>query len=158
MGWSKRDIVVTAYEEIGLSESDLSAEQLQSGLRRLDAMMGVYNARGIRLGYPLPSDADGSDLEQASGVPDAAYEAIYTNLAIRLGSVIGRLISPELKVIAKQGYDTLLARAAQPPEQQMPSGIPAGAGNRYPNSNGRPFLDNPIDGIDAGPDSKLEFE
>lgn len=158
MGWSKRDFVVTAYEEIGLSESDLSAEQLQSGLRRLDAMMAAFNARGIRLGYPLPSDADGSDLAQPSGVPDSAYEAIFTNLAIRLGSTIGRAISIELKVTAKQAYDTLLALASKPPERQMPSGLPAGAGNRCRNRNGRPFLDGPTDSLDAGDDGELEFE
>ncbi len=153
MGWSKRDVVVQAFEEIGLSESDLSAEQLQSGMRKLDAMMAFFNARGIRLGYPIPSTANGGDLADPTNLKDEANEAVYTNLAIRLGSAIGRQVSMELKAIAKQGYDSLLARAALPPEVQLPSGTLAGAGNK-----GRVVLADPTSSIDAGPDSKLEFE
>ena len=40
MGWTKRQFVTQAFEEIGLASYvfDLTPEQLQSALRRLDAM------------------------------------------------------------------------------------------------------------------------
>lgn len=56
MGWTKRQFVTQAFEEIGLASYvfDLTPEQLDSALRRLDTMIASWNALGIRLGYPLP--------------------------------------------------------------------------------------------------------
>mgnify|MGYP003525752305 CR=1 FL=1 len=55
MGWTKRQFVTQAFEEIGLAAYvfDLTPEQLQSALRRLDSMMASWNAKGIRLGYQI---------------------------------------------------------------------------------------------------------
>lgn len=155
MSWTKRQFVVAAFEELGLASYvfDLAPEQLQSALRKLDAMMQSWNARGIRLGYPIPTDPTDSTLDQDALVPDSANEAVYTNLALRLASSVGKTAAPELKTVAKQGYDTLLARAAIPPERQFPAGTLAGAGNK-----GRVVLNDPDEGLDAGPDSELEFE
>ena len=74
MAYTKRDIVEQAFEEIGLASYvfDLQPQQLESALRRLDAMMATWNAKGIRLGYPLPSSPADSDLDQEVGVPDNA--------------------------------------------------------------------------------------
>lgn len=104
MGWTKRDFIAAAYEEIGLAQSvfDLSPEQIQSALRKMDSMMATWNARGIRLGYPLPSSPGESELTTDTEVPDRANEAIYTNLAIRLASAVGRPVSDDLKRVAKQ--------------------------------------------------------
>ena len=59
MGYKKRQFISAAFEEIGLASYvfDLQPEQLQSALRRLDAMMADWNAKGIRLGYPAPRTA-----------------------------------------------------------------------------------------------------
>ena len=48
MGWTKRQFVAQAFEEIGLASYvfDLTPEQLQSALRRLDTMMAAWNALG----------------------------------------------------------------------------------------------------------------
>ncbi|MFA6093973.1 MAG: packaged DNA stabilization gp4 family protein [Elusimicrobiota bacterium] len=158
MGWSKQDLIKRAFGKIGLAPSvfDLSAEQLQDALQDLDAMMAAWNARGIRLGYPLPSTAGGSLPADDSGLPDAANEAVVANLALRLAEDLGKAVSPRLALIAKQGYDTLLARAALPPQMKMPSGMPAGAGQER--GSGRPFLDPPDDDLEAGPDGVLEFK
>lgn len=157
MGWTKLDFVFQAFEEIGVAQSplDLSPEQRQSGLRKLDAMMAVWNGRGIRLGYPLPSSPGASDITDDTEVPDRANEAIYTNLAIRLASSIGRPVSMELKATAKQAYDVLLSHSAMPSEMQLPSGVPAGAGHK---TSGRPFLAGPEDAIDVGPDGELDLD
>ena len=158
MGWTKRDFIAQAYEEIGLAQSvfDLSPEQLQSALRKLDAMMATWNARGLRLGYPLPSSPGDSELTTDTEVPDRANEAIYTNLAIRLASAVGRPVSDDLKRTAKQAYDALVyVKASDTPARQMPSGMPAGAGHKRVD---QPFLDPPEDAIDVGADGELDLD
>jgi len=64
MGYSKRQFVEAAFEEVGLAAYvfDLQPQQLESALRRLDAMMAEWNAKGIRLGYPLPGSPQNSDI------------------------------------------------------------------------------------------------
>jgi hypothetical protein len=87
MSYKKRQFISAAFEEIGLASYvfDLQPEQLQSALRRLDAMMADWNAKGIRLGYPLPSSPQDSDLDEDTLVPDSAYEAIICSLGHQAG-------------------------------------------------------------------------
>lgn len=158
MSWSKRQFVEAAFEEIGMATYvfDLSADQLQGALYRLDALMGSWNAKGIRIGYPLPNSPQDSNLDEQTNVPDSANEAIYTNLAIRLAPGYGKAVSIDTKMAANDAYKTLLSRAAMPMEQQLPAMLPAGAGNkpwRYDN----PFLADPVDPLLAGQDGEIEF-
>lgn len=158
MGWTKRQFVTQAFEEIGLASYvfDLTPEQLQSALRRLDSMMASWNAKGIRLGYPIPSSPQNGDLDEETGVPDSANEAIYLNLATRIAPGFGKTVAVETKASAKAAYDTLLSRAAMPPEQQLPGMMPAGAGNK-PWRTDDPFLRHPVDPLLAGGDGPIEF-
>lgn len=158
MGWSKGQFVKQAFEEIGLASYvfDLQPAQLESARCKLDSMMASWNAKGVRLGYPIPSSPDEGDLDEQTSVPDAAIEAIYTNLAVRLAPSFGKSASPDLKVVAKMSYDTLLARTAVPPEQQMPASMPSGAGNK-PWRNDSEFLSLPSDPVLVGQDGLLEF-
>lgn len=158
MGWTKRQFVTQAFEEIGLAAYvfDLTPEQMQSALRRLDTMMAQWNAKGIRLGYPIPASPESSNLDDETGVPDSSNEAIYTNLGIKLAPSFGKVPSMETKAAAKASYETLLSLAAMPMEQQLPGTMPAGAGNkpwRYDN----PFLNKPTDPLLAGGDGEIEF-
>ena len=104
MSWTKRQFVVQAFEEIGLASYvfDLSPEQMDSALRRLDSMMAAWNAKGIRLGYPIPGNPQDSSLEEKTGVPDSANEAVYMGLAVRLAPGFGKVVSPDTKSAAKQ--------------------------------------------------------
>ena len=159
MGWTKRQFIEQAFEEIGLASYvfDLTPEQLDSALRRLDSMMASWNAKGLRLGYPLPSSPTDSDLDEQSGVPDSANEAIYTNLAIRLAPGFGKMVLPEAKANAKAAFDVLMMRAALPLEQQMPGTMPSGAGNKPWRTTSNPFLDPPVDPLLAGQDGPIEL-
>lgn len=159
MGWTKRQFVTQAFEEIGLAAYvyDLTPEQLQSALRRLDSMMASWNAKGIRLGYPIPSSPQNSSLNEETNVPDSANEAIYTNLGIRIAPGFGKTVSTDTKATAKTTYDTLLSRAAMPPEQQLPGTMPAGAGNKPWRTYDNPFLNRPVDPLLAGEDGPIEF-
>lgn len=157
MGWTKQQFVVQAFEEIGLADYvyNLQPEQLQAGLRRLDAMMATWNGKSIRIGYPLPSSPGSSALDDETDVPDIANEAIYTNLAIRVAPIVGKAVATETKVAAREGYKALLAKAAMPNEMQLPGSMPTGAGQKLFD---KPFIDPPVDTIDAGVDSAIDFE
>lgn len=159
MGYSKRQFVSAAFEEIGLAAYafDLQPQQLDSALRRLDAMLASWNALGIRLGYPLPSSPEFSDIDAESEVPDSANEAIITNLAVKLAPSYGKQVMPETKATARETYNTLISRAVLPMEQQLPGTMPAGAGNKPWRVYDNPFLRPPVDPVLAGQDGQIEF-
>lgn len=131
MSWTKRELITQAFEEVGLAAYvyDLSADQLQSCLRRLDSMMATWYAKGIKLGYPIPGGANGSDLDDDSYLPDYAVEAVYLNLGPRIAPAFGKMVSPDLKVSAKMAYDALLNKAAFPAQQKL-TWLPSGAGQK----------------------------
>lgn len=158
MSWTKRQFVVQAFEEIGYASYvyDLESEQLESAMRRLDAMMATWNGKGISIGYPLPSSPELSDLDEETEVPDAANEAIYLNLAIRIAPTVGKTVSIETKTSAKAAYTQLLSHVVKPHEQQLPNTMPSGAGNKKYRYD-QPFINPPSDDILAGPDNEVEF-
>lgn len=160
MSWTKRQFVVAAFGEIGLASYvyALTPEQLQAALIRLDSMMATWNGQGIRLGYPIPSSQGGSNLDQETNVPDSANEMVFQNLGIRLAPGFGKTVSPDTKISAINAYNAALGKAmGPPPERQMPSDMPAGAGNKPWIGTGQPFLLPPSDPIDAGEDGPLNF-
>lgn len=157
MSWTKKQFIEQAFDDIGLAGYvfDLQPEQLQSALRKLDTMMATWNAQGIRLAYPLPSSPQDSDINQETDVPDSAYEAIYSNLAIRIASSFGKQVPIEVKATAKQAYNVLLQRATQPIEMQLPRTMPAGAGQK-PWRIDDPFVPPPQNPVQTGPEGYLE--
>lgn len=157
MGWTKRQLVVQAFEELGLGAYvfDLEPEQLQSALRRLDAMMGVWDGKGIRLGYPI-SSPESSNLDDDSNLPDAATETVFLNLALRLAPSFGKVPSVDTKSSAKEGYQVLLSKATHPIEMQVPNTLPVGAGNKARGIQ-NPFIPTPTDPLKTGSDGILDF-
>jgi hypothetical protein len=160
MSYSKRQFVTAAFEEMGLASYvfDLQPDDLQTAIRRLDSMMAEWNGKGIRLAYPLPGSPQDSDLDEPSQVPDSANEAIITNLAIRLAPGYGKQLLPFTLATAKQGYNTLLSRAAMPEEQQLPGTMPSGAGWKPWRWYGDPFLSDPVNPVKAGGDGNITLE
>ncbi len=159
MGYSKRQFLTAAFTEIGLANYvfDLQPEDLESALRRLDSMMAEWNAKGIRLAYPIPGSPQDSDLDAESEVPDSANEAIITNLAVRLAPSYGKQVSQLTLVSAKGAYNTLLSRATLPMQQQMPGTMPSGAGNKPWRVYDDPFLRPPVEPVLTGQDGPLEY-
>ncbi len=158
MGYTKRQFVTAAFEEIGLADYvfDLQPEQLEGALRRLDAMMMEWNAQGIRLGYPISNSPQQADLDTDTNTPDSAWEAVITSLAVRIAPGYGKAVSPETKVTAKNAYNVLMQRAAFPLEKQLPETMPIGQGNK-PWRWDNPYVYPPIDPVDAGPDGPIEW-
>lgn len=160
MGWTKRNYIEQAFTEIGLAGYlfDITPEELNTALRQLDSMMAAWNAKGIRLGWPMPSSPDGDDLDDQTEISDAANEAIYCGLAVRIAPTFGKTVGGQTQFFAKQAYDQLLAKAALPPEKQFPRHMPAGAGHKPWRTWDDPFLRPPVDPVLAGPDSVLNFD
>ncbi len=161
MAYTKRDIINQAFDEIGLAGYvfDLQPQQVESALRRLDAMMATWNAKGIRLGYPLPSSVGDSDLDQEANVPDDALEAMHLSLAVRLAPGYGKTVSPDTKAMATSAYKGLLARSAAPIEMQLDNmSVPAGQGNKTWRFYNDAFLRQPTPPLTAGNDSVLDLE
>lgn len=158
MAWTKRQFVLQAFEEVGYASYayDLQPEQLQAGMRRLDSMIATWNAKGIRLGYPIPSSPENGDLDDETNVPDSANEAIYINLALRIAALVGKMVSPDTKVAAKMAYDAMSLSFAVPPERQLPGDMPSGAGNK-PWRWDDEYLRDPVDPLLAGGDGEIEF-
>lgn len=161
MGWTKGQFVDEAFSECALQGYifDIGPESRQGGLRRLDAMMAQWNAVGIRLGYALPSSPSDSDIDAESGVPDSAYEAVFMNLALRIASGHGKALSQDTRNIARYAYETLMSRAAFPPQQQLPNTLPRGAGNKPWRTKNAPFMPTPADPLlaEQGGD-QIEFD
>jgi hypothetical protein len=155
MGYSKREIILAAFEEIGIASYvfDLQAEQLQSALRKLDSMMSMWESKGIRIGYTSVSTPDNSDMDDQSGLPSKAIEAVTLNLAIRLAPSFGKSVPMEIHKGAKQAYVALLSASASPVESVLANTLPLGAGSKIRGGFITPLPDN----IDLQDDSILEF-
>lgn len=151
--WSKSDVIRQAFSEIGKGayEFDLQPEDMQTGLRKLDAMMATWGgASGIRIGF---AGGNGKgDLGVDTSVPDWAYEALYLNLALRLCPDYGKTPSPMTMINAKAALDAVRSRTVQPATRRI--GGYGGAGNSY---YGAVALPEEIPAIATGPDNTLTF-
>jgi len=115
--------------------------------------MAEWNARGLRLSYNGPNPPNGSDIEADSGLPDRAWEAVITNLALRLAPSYGKTLSIDTRITARHAFNTILADVAMPSEMKL-STIPAGAG--YKNTD-TTFIQPTADDLLARKDATLDF-
>lgn len=160
MAWTKRQLCADALGEIGIAdyEFDVTPDEQAMVLRRLDAMMATWEARTVRVGYLFPSSADGSDPDDDSGLPDSAVETVFLNLAIRVAPSFGKTVSAETKKSARDGWDLLLIRGAQPIPQQLPSTLPRGAGQKSWRAQNQPFFPQPCtDPLVVAPGGDLDI-
>lgn len=162
MGWTKRQFIQSAYDEIGMGDYafDLSPGELDSALRRLDSMMAEWDGRGIRIGYPMAGTPGSSDIDADTTVPDTANAAIYTNLAIRIAAPFGKQPMPSTVATAKKTLSTLTTICVDIPEMQFPAQLPRGAGQKpwRGGGYGNPFFPEPSDPVLAGEDGELDYD
>lgn len=158
MGYTRRDIIDGALAEIGYANYafDMQAEQLEAVKRRLDTLFAAWNAMGLRLSYPIPSSPENSELSEETAIPDSAWEAAITNLAVRIAPMFGKTVSPDTKRAAKTSLNTLMSLAAMPSEMQYPGTLPMGAGNKGWR-NYEAFFPEPDSPLTTGQDGELEF-
>ncbi|HGW3983442.1 TPA: packaged DNA stabilization gp4 family protein [Acinetobacter baumannii] len=156
MSWTKRQIIEQAYEELGLAAMfyDLQPEQIESARRKMDTMVAGWSTKNIQVGYPLPSEANSSDVDQETNVPDYAVEALYLNLAIKIAPSYGKAVMPDTKIAAKAAFNTVLQKAvANPPKVKFSCELPSGAGNKSCD----PFIQQNQDNDVLTPDQSAGF-
>jgi len=117
-----------------------------------------WNSKGIRIGYTVPSTPGGGSLDDETGVPDKAWEAIRTNLAVKVAPGVGKKISSETRTAARSSYLTLLSTSHIPGQRKMPPGFPIGSGNKTQYTDSSVFTQEPSDTLDAGSDSSITLE
>ena len=154
---TKRQLIIDAFAEIGLADYvfDIPTEQLEFALRKLDALMAGWNGMGLRLAYPIPGSLVGGDLDAEAGIPDRAWQAVVTNLAVRVAPSMGKQLMPETKAAADKGLSMLLGKVL-PPQQSYGRAL-AGAGNKPWRWQLDPFLVPEPAPINVGPDGDLEL-
>ena len=157
MSYTKRQLVNAAFAELGLPDHvfSLSPDELSQAVARLDSLMAAWNARGIRLGYPIQSNPANIDLDTDSNLPDMAYSAVITNLALQLSPSVMMPINPMTSRTASDTLTILQAHHARPRKAQYGANTPMGAGNRR--RGGSTFFPSPPLVIEAGSDSDLDI-
>lgn len=155
MSYTRRQLVEDALDEIGFSpdDFDMPAAKLQSAARKLDSMIAQWNARGVLLGWPIPSSPELTDLDTETGLPDAAWEAVVTNLALRIAPSFGKPVMQETKSAAKMAKNTLFAKSVATLKRSLGT-LPSGAGNKPHRFT--EFIVDKSRNIDVGSD-ELEF-
>jgi hypothetical protein len=122
--------VAAAFEEIGLADYvfDLSPDQIQSCLVRLDAMVG--RLKGLFIHWPFSSSPSDTNLDTDTRCPNYANECIFLNLAIAIAPSYGKQISSDTRKNASDAYDTVVSWSASlPPTRQTPAML-SGSGNK----------------------------
>ena len=131
-GQSKRDIIQLAYEECGQAgyEFELVPEEYDSALRRMDAMLAEWLSLGVDLGYNFPTNGTHGTPEEESGIPDAAVNAVATQLARRIAPSIGKTLSAEANGAMAMAWTLLRSTYTKIPSMQLGRQTPRGGGNR----------------------------
>jgi hypothetical protein len=124
VGYTKAQIVSQALGRLGIAdyEFDITAEEIASGVNRLEQMMALWNSKGLRIPY-----VPGNDPGQDANISMAAMEAVVANLAIRLAASYGKQVSLEVMSQAKTALDSLMRVSSWPVERPMYH-YPKGAG------------------------------
>ncbi len=149
MGWTKGAIVDEALGELSLAGHtfDVSPEERQAALRRLEALMGTWSGKGVNIGYRFAVSPESVDPDEDSGLPLFAVETTFLHLAERIAASYGKQLSATTRATARDGYDRLVVTSAMPRMQQIAGGIPLGAGHKTRGDFRPAFTSEP----DAGP-------
>lgn len=157
MSYTLRDVSNEMFRELGLADYDfdLDSEELQTALTRMRGLVGRWESKfGIHLGFNF-----GGELDDDSGLSDAAAEAVWLNLAVQVGPGFGKTLKPETKQNARDALEGLLIAAAQPQSMQQPRTLPRGAGAKTWREVTRPFNPPPTnDQLPVGAGDDITFE
>jgi len=131
-----KEVITDALEDINeqAAESPIEATDGQAGLRYLNDMMFMWDAKGIALGYTV-MDNLGETLTVAPG----AIAGIKAHLSIFLSSKFRAEVSPGLAQRAKEGWAAILNLIVGSTERSYPDILPVGSGNSYPGVTSRQF-------------------
>lgn len=136
----KRALVLDAFAEVALAgyTFDLTPDELQTGLQRLEQMAGDWVIIGLSFGYNLKG-MPGADLDDDAflGLTDehaAPYlSLIVSNLAKALAGGFGKQCAPSTIETARRTYRNFLAvhASVQPPAATLDTGVVSSTQRRH---------------------------
>lgn len=137
----KRDLIQVAFEICGQAgyEFELTPEEYESALRRLNGLMYEWQGRGITTGFAFPIINSLGSPEESSGLAWEDQEAVGQTLARRMAPSIGKNLGAEAKAEYKGTMDAFFARHTSLVSMEMGRQTPRGQGNRYWNGP-RPYF------------------
>jgi len=148
MAWTKRELIEEAFGELAIAGYvfDLTPDEMQAALRRLDTMFATWVGQGVNIGQVVGITPADSDLDDDSGIPLIAAEAAYMNLAVRIAASKGKALNNSTVRIANEAYQSLIRTVAVSAvrEQQLRGGTPLGAGAKAVGGVRRPFTPEPV--------------
>lgn len=134
----KGEYVQAAYQQIqvsGITSKPTPAEE-QIALNRLNGLLLDWENKGLLLGWNVGAENPSDE----SGLPDWAYEAVVTNLALKIIPIYGKIASKDQRDEASDSYQSITLRCIN--NMEYPDTMPVGAGNqRYGYSSRRFFVE-----------------
>jgi len=137
---TKRQLVEQMFNECAINgwEYDITAEEKDTALTRLDALMWELRGRGIDVNYNFPLGIGRGDLDDVLGCPDQAFFGLAILGAERLCPTMGKTQSRESRMALTSAMKAVRSAApALVPSMDLAPGTPIGSGNkswstRYP--------------------------
>lgn len=137
---TKRDLIGHAYTECALNgwEYDITPEEMDKALTRLDMLAADLTGRGLNIGYNAPSAVGQGDLDDDLGCPDQAVFGLSVLMAQRLCPTMGKKLSQESRETLNAAMKSLRASATSlVPSMRLARNTPLGSGNRWGRFYGR---------------------
>lgn len=130
-----KSIIDDAYDdlEIKSNETDLTAGEYLSAIRRLNRLAFIFAAQGIDLGW-----TELAAKEDEVTIPDYAEELFVTFLAIRLAPSFGVQLNPALLAAANMAMQVVELNHIKIYPAAFPNTLPTGSGNSAVTN--RPFF------------------
>lgn len=129
---TKRQLVEQMFQECAMNawELDITPEEKDRALTRLDAMMHELRARGLDLAYNFPTGIGAGDLDDALGCPDEAFMGLAVLGAYRIASTMGKQMKPESARAQNDAMKAVRAAAnGYIPTATFAPGTPRGSGS-----------------------------
>lgn len=131
---TKRLLVGQMFTECQINswELDITPEEQDDALTRLDMLMWELIGRGIDLGYNFPAGIGQGDLDDELGCPDQAFFGLATLGAQRLCSTMGKNQSvTTIKTLDAAMKAVRSAALSLVPTMGLARSTPLGSGNRF---------------------------
>jgi hypothetical protein len=140
--WTKKQIILQAYLEIGLGDYiyNLTPEELNNALMVLEMMISEWETLGVVLGYPTAFVPSQADINEDSHIPMHAMSAVCVNLGVRLAVSFGKVLDSGIIGTATNSFSRLLTLFTKPTKMNYNRGMVAGAGNKGLQANLMPFI------------------
>jgi hypothetical protein len=143
------DVIKGALQHILVQEDEATLEpsEFEDARRMLNKMMASFVGNGLTLVPAWTATTTGATVLT---VDDACIEGIESLLALRLAPMFSRPVPPELRLMARDGYNTMLRFGHLVIETRFPGTLPVGSGNYDNTFNDDHFYPDNNDAILAG--------